>query len=95
VVSLWGRPWSRPELLARVGRLEQIGGVQLTEAADGAERGVRLLRFSTGAGFGFEVLVDRGFDIGRGGAARPGRRAGPAAGRAGPRGDPMSTAETR
>jgi len=65
LVSLWDRSWSRPELLARVGRLEQIAGVQLAEAADGAERGVRLLRFSTGSGFGFEVLVDRGFDIGR------------------------------
>jgi hypothetical protein len=65
VVELWGRHWSRQELLARVGRLDQIAGVQLTEAADGAERGVRLLRFATGAGFDFEVLVDRGFDIGR------------------------------
>jgi hypothetical protein len=65
VVDLWGRRWSRGELLARVGRLEQLAGVQLVEAADGAERGVRLLRFATGAGFDFEVLVDRGFDIGR------------------------------
>ena len=65
MVELWGRHWSRPELLARAGRLDQIAGVQLTEAADGAERGVRLLRFATGAGFDFEVLVDRGFDIGR------------------------------
>ncbi len=65
MVHLWGRQWSRSELLARVGRLEQLAGVQLTEAADGAERGVRLLRFATGAGFDFEVLVDRGFDIGR------------------------------
>jgi hypothetical protein len=65
MVELWGRQWSRPELLARIGRLDQVAGVQLTEAADGAERGVRLLRFSTGAGFDFEVLVDRGFDIGR------------------------------
>lgn len=65
MVELWGRQWSRAELLARVGRLDQVAGVQLTEAADGAERGVRLLRFSTGAGFDFEVLVDRGFDIGR------------------------------
>lgn len=65
MVSLWGRQWSRGELLARVGRLEQIAGVQLLEAADGAERGVRVLRFGTGAGFDFEVLVDRGFDIGR------------------------------
>src|SRR6516165_10765641 len=65
MVSLWGRPWTRRELLARVGRLDQVAGVQLVEAADGAERGVRLLRFAAGSGFGFDVLVDRGFDIGR------------------------------
>ncbi len=65
MVYLWGRQWSRGELQARVGRLEQLAGVQLVEAADGAERGVRLLRFATGAGFDFDVLVDRGFDVGR------------------------------
>jgi hypothetical protein len=65
VVDLWGRRWTKDELLARVGRLEQIAGVQLVEAGDGAERGVRLLLFRTGAGFDFEVLVDRGFDVGR------------------------------
>jgi hypothetical protein len=65
MVSLWGRPWTRRELLARVGRLDQVAGVQLVEAVDGAERGVRLLRFTAGSGFGFDVLVDRGFDIGR------------------------------
>jgi Domain of unknown function (DUF4432) len=65
MVSLWGRPWTRRELLARVGRLDQVAGVQLVEATDGAERGVRLLRFTAGSGFGFDVLVDRGFDIGR------------------------------
>jgi hypothetical protein len=65
MVSLWERSWTREELLARVGRLDQVAGVQLAQAGDGAERGVRLLRFSTGSGFGFDVLVDRGFDIGR------------------------------
>jgi hypothetical protein len=64
VVSLWGRPWRRDELLARVGRLEQVAGVRLVEGGDGAERGVHLLRCSTGAGFEFEILVDRGFDVG-------------------------------
>ena len=29
MVELWGRQWSRRELLARVGRLEQLAGVQL------------------------------------------------------------------
>jgi Domain of unknown function (DUF4432) len=65
MVSLWGCPWTRGELLARVGRFDQVAGVQLAEAGDGAERGVRMLRFTTGAGFGFDVLVDRGFDVGR------------------------------
>jgi hypothetical protein len=64
VVTLWGRQWSRAELLARVGRLEQVAGVRLIEGGDGAERGVRLLRVTSGAGFEFEILVDRGFDVG-------------------------------
>jgi hypothetical protein len=65
MVSLRGRPRTRREPLARVGRLDQVAGVQLVEAGDSAERDVRLLRSTTGSGFGFEVLVDRGFDIGR------------------------------
>ena len=64
VVTLWGRRWTRPELLARVGRLEQVAGIRLVEGGDGAERGVRMLRCWSGAGFEFEILVDRGFDIG-------------------------------
>jgi len=31
VVTLWGRRWTRPELLARVGRLEQVAGIRLVE----------------------------------------------------------------
>ncbi len=64
MVTLWGCEWTREELLARVGRLEQIAGIRLVEGGDGAERGVRLLRCWSGAGFDFEILVDRGFDIG-------------------------------
>jgi len=64
VAILWGRRWTRAELLARVGRLEQVAGIRLVEGGDGAERGVRLLRCWSGAGFEFEILVDRGFDIG-------------------------------
>jgi len=65
VVDLWGRRWTRDELLARLDRLEQLAGVQLVEAGDGSEQGVRLPLFRTGAGFDFGVLVDRGFDVGR------------------------------
>jgi hypothetical protein len=56
VVCLLGRHWTRQELLTRVGRLEQIAGVQLVEAGDGPERGVRLLRFTTGAGLTSDAL---------------------------------------
>jgi hypothetical protein len=63
--SLWGRGWGRAELLRRLGRLEQLAGVRLVTLADGAERGVRVLEFRTGTGFSFDVVVDRGFDVGR------------------------------
>jgi hypothetical protein len=55
----------RSELLRRVGRLDQYAGVRLVTLGDGSERGVRLLEFRSGSGFDFDVLVDRGFDIGR------------------------------
>ena len=38
MVSLWGRPRTRRGLLTRVGHLDQVAGVQLVEAGDGAER---------------------------------------------------------
>src|ERR1700757_5223117 len=60
-----GRALTRRELLRRVGRLEQLAGVRLVTLGDGAERGVRVLEFRTGTGFEFDVVVDRGFDIGR------------------------------
>jgi hypothetical protein len=65
VVTLWGRRWTRPELLARVGRLEQVAGMRLVEGGDGAERGVRILRCTTGAGFDFEILPSTNRDTDR------------------------------
>lgn len=63
--ELWHRRHDRADLLARVGRLEQAGGVRLVTLGDGSARGVRVLEFRTGSGFAFDVVVDRGFDIGR------------------------------
>jgi hypothetical protein len=62
---LWGRDWTRAELLRRVGRLEQVAGARLVTLADGVARGVRVLEFRTGTGFAFDVVVDRAFDVGR------------------------------
>lgn len=62
---LYGREWSKHELLRRVGDISQIAGVELLSYEDGAARGVRLARFRTGSGLDFDVLIDRGMDIGR------------------------------
>lgn len=61
----WGAAYDRAALVARVGRVEQVAGVRLVTLEDGIERGVRVLEFRTGSGFGFDVLVDRAMDIGR------------------------------
>ncbi len=65
MTTLWGTPYSRRELMRRVGRLDQVAGVRLTELGDGIGRGVRLLEFRTGTGFAFDVVIDRTFDVGR------------------------------
>src|SRR5260370_40283218 len=63
--SINGRATTRRDLMRRVGRFDQVAGVRLVTLADGAERGVRVLEFRTGTGFSFDVVVDRGFDVGR------------------------------
>jgi hypothetical protein len=63
--ELFGASYRRADLLRRVGRLEQVAGVRLVTLGDGQGRGVRVLEFRTGTGFAFDVLVDRGFDVGR------------------------------
>jgi hypothetical protein len=63
--QLFGTRYTRQELLRRVGRLEQVAGVRLVTLGDGLGRDVRLVEFRTGTGFGFDVVVDRSFDIGR------------------------------
>jgi len=63
--ELYGSSYPRGELLRRVGRLEQAAGARLVTLGDGAERGVRVVEFRTGTGFEFDVVVDRGLDIGR------------------------------
>jgi hypothetical protein len=51
-VRLFGRDWTRRELEARVGRIEQIGGLRFLRAAEAREAGVE------------EILPSRGMDIG-------------------------------
>ncbi|NDJ60788.1 MAG: aldose 1-epimerase family protein [Chloroflexi bacterium] len=58
-----GRQWTRAELSQRVGRMDQIAGIQALEYTDGRARGSRMFQVYTGSGLQFEVNVERALDI--------------------------------
>ncbi len=62
-MQLYNRTWSRRELEARVGRLEQIGGVRRLQLTEGKEAGVEQIQVRTGAGLAYYVSPQRGLDI--------------------------------
>jgi hypothetical protein len=62
-MELYGRKWSRRELEARVGRLEQVGGLRRLRWAEGFEAGTEAIQVRTGAGLEYVVLPSRGLDI--------------------------------
>lgn len=57
-------PASPDELRDWTGDLRQIASVRRITLADGPERGLRALAFSTGGGLDFWVLADRAMDVG-------------------------------
>jgi hypothetical protein len=63
-MNLYGREWTRRELEARLGRLDQVGGVQRTVLSEGPEAGVEQIQVRTGAGLIYNILPTRGLDIG-------------------------------
>jgi len=58
-----GQATSRRDLMARVGRIEQLGGVRRVRVVEGPGAGVELAEFRTGTGFNFAVALSRGMDI--------------------------------
>lgn len=60
---LYGREWTRRELEARVGRIEQLAGVQRFVHKEGPEAGVEQIRVRTGSGLSFHVTPEKGMDI--------------------------------
>ena len=64
MAELFGRRWTRSELLKRVGDVSQVGGARLVTLAEGPEAGVAVAEIRTGSGFSFAVLPGRGMDIG-------------------------------
>ena len=63
MANLFGRNWTRRELMERVGDISQLGGIRTSTLNDGNENGVRTVEVRTGTGFRFVVLPDRGMDI--------------------------------
>ena len=62
--TVLGKTFSRRELARRVGDFSQLFGVELLSHSDGRERALRMLRFRTGSGLSFDIMVDRAMDLG-------------------------------
>ncbi|SDX74015.1 aldose 1-epimerase family protein [Paenibacillus sp. CF384] len=62
-MQLHGRQYTRREIEARVGRIEQIGGIRRLTLTEGNEAGSSVLSVRTGAGLSFDVMPDKGLDI--------------------------------
>ncbi len=62
-MKLFGKTWTRSEIEARVGRIEQVAGIRPFRLNDGPETNVRQLQVRTGAGLSYYVSPDRGMDI--------------------------------
>lgn len=62
-MDLFGTRWSRQQLRNFIGNEHQLIGLKALEAADGVERGNRLIDVRNGAGLRFYVSPDRGMDI--------------------------------
>jgi hypothetical protein len=64
-MKLYGRNWTRRELEARLGRIEQVAGLRRSTLSEGPEAGVEQIQVRTGAGLAYTVLPSRGLDIGQ------------------------------
>ncbi len=63
MATLYGKTYTRQELLQHVGDIAQLASLRPVELVNGSERGVRALEFRTGSGFSFTLLQDRALDI--------------------------------
>jgi hypothetical protein len=63
VPKVYGKEYTKKELLDRVGDMSQIAGVKRMTLSEGREAGVDVVEFRVGEGFSFYVLPGRGMDI--------------------------------
>ncbi len=60
---LYGKQYTKDEILDRVGDILQIGGARPIRLAGGPQEGVEAVEFRTGTGFYFLAVPGRGLDI--------------------------------
>ncbi len=63
MAKLFGREYSRQELMQHVGSIDQVGGARLIKLADGNEADALAVLFRTGTGLSFIANANRGLDI--------------------------------
>lgn len=64
MATLFGKQWTRKELLERVGDISQLCEAKPVQLTGGNKNGVEAVYFKTGSGLSFWVLPGRGMDIG-------------------------------
>jgi hypothetical protein len=63
-MDLYGKALAPQQLHQRVGRLQQVAGIEPFVFQEGLAHGARALRLRTGGGLSLDVLCDRGMDLG-------------------------------
>ena len=61
--TLWGRNYTRADLMRRIGDISQIGGVRSYRLDGGSGDGLPVVQVDTGAGLRFNVVPGRALDI--------------------------------
>ena len=63
VAKIYGREYTKRELMKRVGDISQLAGARRCTLESGKAKGVAAVEVKTGSGLNFTVLPDRGMDI--------------------------------
>lgn len=63
MAKIYGREYTKRELMKRVGDISQLAGARLSTLEYGKAKGVAAVDVKTGSGLGFTILPDRGMDI--------------------------------
>ena len=63
MAKIYGREYTKRELMKRVGDISQLAGARLCTLESGKAKGVSAVDVKTGGGLNFTVLPDRGMDI--------------------------------